>query len=134
VKRDKLKAEWKQARDAGTFLTPKHDPNGPPTWHFYRTVLTHEVSASLDEFLDGDKYDLEVYENARRPYIVITPHSGAFSVTASGILSGSLTASHDCDRLVVVSGSASGWHTFGESTKVIEDRQLSGSLTFKTRL
>ncbi len=131
-----IKARWKLAREGGTFLIPKHDPNELATpWRSYRTVLTHGLSASLDTFLEGDAYELEWYENSMGDYFVVVPQSGSsFSVTASGVASGSITASHDCDRLVVVSGNIKGWHCFGERAEEIQKQATSGTLTFKMKL
>lgn len=131
-----IKTRWKLAREAGTFLIPKHDPNELATpWRSYRTVLTHELSASLDTFLEGDAYELEWYENKMGDYFVVVPQSSSsFSVTASGVASGSTTASHDCDRLVVVSGNLKGWHCFGERAEEIQKQATSGTLTFKMKL
>ncbi|MDQ3034268.1 MAG: hypothetical protein M3Y87_17810 [Myxococcota bacterium] len=40
----------------GTLLTPKHDPNGPML-ATYRSVLTPEMSSSLEAFIASGRYE-----------------------------------------------------------------------------
>ena len=68
--RAELEAEWSSAATSGTLLTAKHDPNGLGTaWASYRTVLTPQVSASLEAFVkriegEGVKVTKPVSTNA----------------------------------------------------------------------
>jgi hypothetical protein len=69
MERDEVKAAWKAARAGGTFLTRKHDPNHlQQPWQDYRTVLTHQTAAKLDEYLDGNDFDIEYFENGVTPF------------------------------------------------------------------
>jgi hypothetical protein len=133
--REQLKAQWKAARDAGKFVTLKHDPVSlKTTWNSYRTVLTHEFADNLDDFIDGDKYDIDWCENPGA-YYVLTPHvDSGFSVTASGVPPRAPVPAHACDRLVVVSGTKQGWHCFGETSAKIQQDLNAGTLQPKKRL
>lgn len=123
------------AAEAGTLLTQKHDPNGPPTFDSYRSVLTHDMSASLDSFLHRGQYAVDRYEDRDYPnglgLFVLRPQpASGFSVVGSGVPSGTLPSasgeSHDV--LLLVSGSSQGWHVFSTSSAGVSSMVASGRL------
>jgi hypothetical protein len=128
-----LLTEWAAALTAGKFLTPKHDPNNPNPYAMDRSVLTHEMSASLESLFATNDFDIAHYSNSRFPmtpdYYVITPHSSsAFDTVAQFVPSGSIVPTGSCDRLVVVSGSKAGPHVHGELQSTINAASGSGVL------
>jgi len=118
------------ALDAGTFLTPKHDPNGGVVYARFRTVLSQEVSGSLDTMIRNGEFEADEYEDSnKRPYYTVTPYQ-AYSSLGSHIPSGSLAVTGSYDTLVVVSGSMQGWHVFAEDARTISTRRTSGDLRY----
>jgi hypothetical protein len=140
MERDDLVKSWLTAAASGTLLTQKHDPNGVtgPVGS-YRTVLTPQMSASLDSFIKGGEYEIRRYSDADYPHgagffeVIPKPVSG-FSVVGSGIASGSVQPGGSLDRLVFVSGSQQGWHVYADSAPDVAAKinagrlHLSGSL------
>lgn len=131
---------WSEAAVSGTLQTAKHDPNG--NWNgsaSYRTVLTQEVSASLEGLVTSGQYSITRYTDRNHAggagyfEVVLDPSCG-FDVVGSGIPSDSSARSGELDRLVFVSGSKQGWHVFAESEAGVKQLitngrlQLSGSL------
>ena len=88
--RAELEAEWSTAATSGTLLTAKHDPNGLGTaWASYRTVLTPQLSASLEAFVKGGQYSVNHYRDQRYPsgpglFEVVPSPTAGFSVVGSG--------------------------------------------------
>jgi hypothetical protein len=137
--RNELITQWYNAAKSGTLLTPKHDPNNLSTiYASSRTVLTPELSASLETFISGGNFNITEYHNARFPrtpyYFELEPRDPVFSVAGSGVPAHSPFASGSCDRLVVVSGSNQGWHSFAENSYNISGSVASGVLHFKGKL
>jgi len=130
-------SEWTKALDSGTFLAPKHDPASLSiTFASFRTVLTPEASSSLASFIKSGDYSVRQYEDSKFPngpgiFEIVPSGSSPFKVAGSGVASGSLTPSGSYDRLVVVSGSNQGWHTYAEDSSRITGSAGSGRWTFK---
>jgi len=135
-----LIAEWSKAIDSGSFLTAKHDPNNLSIgWGKFRTVLSSEASASLENFIKSGSYGVQVYEDANYSggsglFEIIPSGSCPFSVAGSGVASGSLTPSGSYNRLVVVHGKTDGWHVFAEDSARISGSISSGRLNLKCSL
>jgi len=132
--RAELEAEWSSAATSGTLLTAKHDPNGLGTaWASYRTVLTPQVSASLEAFVKSGQYSVNHYLDQRYPsgpglFEVVPSPTAGFSVVGSGVPSGSLHPTGSLDRLIFVSGSNQGWHVYADSSQEIATKVTSGRL------
>ena len=137
MKKEELRSEWLTAIDNRTFLIEKHDPNSlENTSDRYKTVVTHEVSASLKDFIKSDDYSVQQYydRNFNSNYFEIVPTSGSFTVTGGEVLPfNDFTGSH-CDRLVVVSGSSVGWHVYAEDSNEIRNKVINGRLEFSGSL
>jgi hypothetical protein len=134
MERHELVKSWLEAAASGTLLTRKHDPNGlaGPVGS-YRTVLTPQMSASLDAFIKAGEYDIQQYSDAKYPsgagfFEVVPRLASGFSVVGSGIASGSAQPSGSLDRLVFVSGSHQGWHVYAESAPDVAAKVTSGRL------
>jgi hypothetical protein len=140
ITRAQLESEWSNAATSGTLLTTKHDPNGIDTpLASYRTVLTPQLSASLEAFVKSGQYSINHYKDQRYPsgpglFEVIPNSSAGFSVVGSGVPSGSLHPSGSLDRLVFVSGSNQGWHVYADSTQEIATKVASGRLQMSRSL
>ena len=125
------------AANAGTLLTPKHDPaNLSTTYRGYRTVLASDLAGKLQSFVSGRDYTLREYENTRLPnspyYLEIEPSpTSQYPVPGSGVAPSSAVASTSCDRLVAVSGQNQGWHVFAEESATIQRKVANGDLVFK---
>lgn len=125
----------KPAIENGTLLTAKHDPNLVETqYHDYRSVLTLEASASLKSFILSGNYGLTCYHDNKYPngagYFEITPSdTAAFTIAGYGVVSSSLENNTNLDRLVIVSGSKTGWHLYAEDSNVIAKHIETGRLT-----
>ncbi|MBK7537567.1 MAG: hypothetical protein IPI49_19785 [Myxococcales bacterium] len=133
IDRAELTKEWSKAAQSGSLLTNKHDPNGYVTRCAYRTVLTQEMSSSLERFVKSGAYSINYYRDKDYPngpgYFEVVPASGSgFSVVGSGILSGSLEPSAMLDRLIFVSGSQQGWHVYAESANQVAAMVQRGRL------
>ena len=127
-----LATDLLQAAESGTLLTSKHDPNSDgEAWGGYRTILTFEASASLCEMLGTESFVAVEYQDPRHKSAtyVIEPLTSEFTPTALSMPSGSTTPDGSCDRIIAVSGSMQGWHVFGESQSVLDERVRSGSIT-----
>ena len=134
MNKENLKLELLRAAQAGTLLTPKHDPNNLSTAHrSYRSVLSYELATNLEEFIKSEDFQIREYENVKQPdspvYIEIIPNEDScFSVPASGVASNYLMPTEALDRLVAVSGSRQGWHLYGESQNTILKKIFDGEL------
>lgn len=125
--------EWKDAAKSGSLLTIKHDPNYNIMWSDYRSVLTPNMSASLQTFIESEDYIINHYTDAKYPngagYFEVIPNiNPSYSVTGLGIPSGSVTPRDIHDRLVLVSGSFQGWHIYSEDQNSISSSVSSGRL------
>lgn len=135
-----LKKDLKDAVKNKTLLTAKHDPiNLGTTYPFYRTVLSHEASSSLETLINSEDYIVHEYENTKsnhNPYYmkIIPNSSSSFSIPASGITAHSVFASSILDSLIVVSGSSQGWHIFGENNSEIANKIKQNILIDKGKL
>ncbi len=132
--RDGMILDWSKAATSGSLLTPKHDPNGVSVpVKSYRSVLTVEMSASLEAFVLSGEYTITHYEDTKYPggagYFEVAPApASGFSVVGSGIPSGSIEPSGSLDRLVFVSGSNLGWHVHAESASDVAKMVAAGRL------
>lgn len=137
---DEIKQQLEQAVKDGTLMTPKHDPsNLTTTYPQYRTVLAHDLALNLEGFIESGQYTVKEYENKRYAssplYFEIQPTAGStFSVPASGVAPHSPFATSAVDRLIAVSGVNLGWHLFGESSTIIQQKLSAGDLDFKGNL
>lgn len=118
----------------GTLLTPKHDPNTITTpYDKFRSVVSHEVSSSMETLLVTEQFDVIRYEDkdhltgAGYYEVIIYPSMG---ITASGfgVPSGSITYSGVLDRLAFFSGSNQGWHVISETSSNIQNDIATGRL------
>lgn len=126
MKKSDFIAEIRASARNGTLLTPKHDPQNLAI-HFspHRTVLSFDLAANLEAFIDSGQFTAVEYQNVEYPnsplYIVISPDPGSgFSVPSSGVTAQSGFVPYPLDSLVAVSGARQGLHLFGEhSTQVL---------------
>lgn len=122
------------AAATGKLLTPKHDPNNASTvYRSFRTILSHDLSSSLESFITGGMYSVTCYSDSKFPngagFFELIPHpDSGFSVVGSSIASGSIEPSGTLDRLVVVSGSLQGWHLMAESADGVASMVTNGRL------
>jgi hypothetical protein len=132
-----FKQQMKNEVSNNSLLTPKHDPNNlSTTYSTYRTVLSHEASASLATLINSEDYTVHEYENqnpSHGPYYmrIIPNPSYSFSIAASGVTAHSPVASTVLDSLIIVSGSSQGWHIFGEDSLDIQNKISRGNLIDK---
>jgi hypothetical protein len=138
--RDNVLKELSAAANNGTLLTAKHDPdNLGTTYADYRSVLSFELSKGLEGFISSGQFKIVEYENSVYPtsptYLEIEPSANSsFSVPASGVPGNSPMATKALDRIVAVSGHNQGWHVFGESSVVIQQKITAGELVNGTVL
>jgi len=137
--REQLISYWTGAANANTLLTPKHHPTGlVTTYAGFKSVLTPDLATNLDGFLASGNYSIAQFENRAYPatpdYIVVKPKDAGFSVPGSGVYGHSGLVLWPCDRLVLVSGGAQGWHIYSELQSNIQLAQKNGSLVFKDTL
>lgn len=134
---EEFKLQITRAATSGKLMTPKHDPKRLDTaYRSFRTVLTHELAANLENFINGGQYTVTEYENKKfqqsPQYFVIKPNpESKFYIPASGVLKAYVFGSTLVDSLVVVSGQLQGWHVFGEDSSVIESKLANGDLLEK---
>jgi hypothetical protein len=130
--------EWAQEANNGRLLTPKHDPNGVFQQPVpIRSVLSQELSASLEAMLASGQYEAHEYYNSRHSnyYYEIKPDPSLnFAITGYLTISGSQSTGSALDRMVIVSGSSQGWHVFAETSSVIAQRQVTGELVHQAKL
>jgi len=118
----------------GTLMIAKHDPNNlGTTYDTYRTVLSFELANKLEDFISSGQFKITEYEHSVYPaspvYLELEPSKNSpFSVPASGVPANSPMATTALDRLVAVSGQNIGWHVFGESSAVIQQKISAGDL------
>jgi hypothetical protein len=130
-----LISQWGQAAESGSLLTAKHDPgNLTITWPKFRSVLSYELSASLETFIKSGEYSVNHYHDSRYPkgsgFFEVTPNPGStFSIPGSGVESGSITPTQALDRLILVYGQNQGWHSYAETSSFISGGISSGRLT-----
>ena len=116
--REELVAEWKQTAMSGSFMTPKHDPNGEPS-SGYHTKLTPEVSSSIGTLLESGLFDVDEVQKAGHKNVcwMVTPHSGALPTEVATAFSGSVPVTGSVlDVLLVASGGIAPPHVMGESS------------------
>ena len=134
IPEEELKQHLIDAATDGTLLTLKHDPNDLNTTRSrYRTVLSYDCAQNLEDFLKSEDYEFTQYNNTEFPkihyYIKIIPSSNSgYSIPASGVPGHFPFATSGVDCLVAISGSRQGWHIYGESSHIIEDKLASGKL------
>lgn len=133
--KEALQAMWLEALERETLLVPKHHPSGlGEPWKTYRTILTVDMADNLHGFISSGDFKTTLYQNLDKPvspdYFVVESMTQQFSIPASGVPKFSLAPDEPKDRLVFVSGFDSGWHCFGESSAIIEERALGGRLIF----
>src|SRR5262245_23804092 len=108
MNKNDLLIQWGQAAESGSLLTAKHDPNNLTiTWPKFRSVLSYELSTSLEGFIKSGDYSINHYRDASYPkgsgYFEVTPNPGStFSIPGSGVESGSITPTRALDRLILV--------------------------------
>jgi len=130
-----LIAQWDQAAATGSLLTAKHDPNNLSiTWDSYRSVISNDLSSSLQIFIKSGDYKINQFHDSRYPknsgYYELIPNSNStFSIPGSGVPSGSVTPTEALDRLVLVCGPKQGWHAYAETSSFISGSVASGRLS-----
>lgn len=134
--RDQLIGYWSGAANNNTLLTPKHHPTGLTTvYQGFKSVLTPDLAANLEGFICSGNYSIAQFENRFYPttpdYIVLKPKDPEFSIPGSGVFGQSGLVLWPCDRLVLVSGGAQGWHIYSELQYNIQMAKKNGSLEFK---
>jgi hypothetical protein len=132
---DHLTQEWSQTAVAGSLLTAKHDPNSlGQGYKAFRSVVTLELSSSLETFILSKNYSINEYYNKdhNNYYYTVKPNSSSdFKITGYEFLSGSLDIGSALDTLVLFSGSNQGWHVVAETSSIISQKISSGSLVFQ---
>lgn len=84
-------AKLKDALDSDHLMTPKHAPSnlGKVVYSSHRTVLSYDLAANLEKFINSENYDVIEYENTnpkhKNEYFEIIPIDSCFSVPASGV-------------------------------------------------
>lgn len=135
-----FKNEIIKAANANTLLIAKHDPMQLCiTFDKYRSVISHDLANNLDSFIKSNNYEIDSYENKKFPnssqyYVIIPNVDSGFSVPASGVTANSVFATSTLVRLVVVSGTSSGLHIFGECSSIITCCKNDGNLVYKGKL
>ncbi|MCZ2268640.1 MAG: hypothetical protein LC124_07265 [Ignavibacteriales bacterium] len=135
--KDEIINQWTGSIENGTFLTPKHDPNNLSTaYASFRTVLTPQMSSSLENFIHSRNFSINVYLDNRfnNFYYEILSSDPSYSRLANGVPSGSIQTGSLCDRLVVVSGSQQGWHIMGEDSATINQEIQNGRFVLSASL
>jgi hypothetical protein len=133
--RNQLITQWAQAAGTGNLLTAKHDPNNLSiTWNGYRSVISHDLSASFEAFIKSGEYTINQFQDSKYPngsgYYEVIPNTGStFSVPGSGVPSGSVTPTQALDRLVLIYGPKQGWHAYAETSSIISGAVVSGRLS-----
>jgi len=131
--KDEIINQWTGSMENGTFLTPKHDPNNLfTTYASYRTVLTPQMSSSLETFIRSRNFDINVYQDSKHKnyYCEIISTDPSYHQVANGVPSGSNQTGSLVDKLVIYSGSNQGWHIIGEDSAKINQKVKNGTLTF----
>lgn len=126
-----LISQLKFACNNNTLLTYKHDPNNTFISEEFRSVLTQQASASLEELINSEKYHLDAYYNTKHQkysYMLTPFDSGSYSIVGLGIPSGSSRYSGSFDSYLVVSGSSDGWHIYSQNLDVIKAQIHKGRL------
>jgi hypothetical protein len=140
MNKQEIITQWSSAVDSGSFLTAKHDPTGLAIgWDRFRTVLSPDVSSSLDSYIKSGQYGIRVFEDRKFPsssgfFEIVPSGSYPFSVAGSGVQSGSVTPSGSYDRLVVAHSKDYGWHVYAEDVARISASMGSGRLNLKYEL
>jgi len=114
-------------------VTEKHDPAKlTKTRNKPRTVIAADLAPQLPQFIGSMDYEVTHYEHrdfgSSPDYWEIKPTTSTFSIPGSGVPAHSATPKTQCDRLIVVSGSAQGLHIFSESRAEIVQKIKSGQL------
>lgn len=129
--------QWTASIENGTFLAEKHDPNYLSTTHTtYKTVLTPEMSSSLETFIKSGNYSIDVYKdnNFTSPHYVIQSSDPVYKRIGNEVLAGSMQTGSSCDKLVIVSGSNQGWHIFPKDSSKFQQEIQSGRFVFSSSL
>jgi hypothetical protein len=132
IDKSALISAWKGAMQAGTFLTPKHDPaNVTVTYAGFRSVLAPDAALSLEGFFASGDYGITAYRNANpihggMQYVVKPRGSGI--VLGSGVPAGGTVTSGTMDVFVVVSGQQVGWHIYVDHSTGIQHQENQGGL------
>jgi hypothetical protein len=132
MNRDDYIRAWAAAAQAGTLLTPKHDPSGLPTIQpGYRTVACMSP-AELERYIAAGDYGIRVFTNNNPKhtphYCELVPRDPAV-VPGSGVPPMSPMPTTACDRFVAVSGRQQGWHLFAETSANIQAKEQAGHLS-----
>jgi hypothetical protein len=133
--RQQLIGQWTQVAESGTLMSAKHDPNELSiTWEKYRSVISFDLSSSLEGFIKSGEYAVNQYYDSLYPsglgYYEVIPNAGStFTVPGSGVPSGSVTPTHALDRLILIYGQKQGWHAYAETSSFISGAISSGRLS-----
>lgn len=129
---EELRTNVLAASATGSFVTPKHDPAYVSSvLGRNRSVFTAPASSSLVELFASGSISVVEYQKKTHsdPIYVVEPLDKSLLPVAEMVPSGSATPSGSCDRILVYSGSAQGWHGCGESQAVITHFEQSGAWT-----
>jgi len=133
--RKELIASWGQAAESGSLLIRKHDPNHLAiTYSTYRSVISHDLSSSLESFIKSGEYTINQYSDTKYAggsgYFEIIPNAAStFSVPGSGVPAFSTTPNAPLDRLIMVHGYKLGWHVNAQTSSVIRNDIATGRFT-----
>ena len=136
--RNQLITSWGQVAESGNLLISKHDPNDlGVVLNKYRSVISYELSSSLEGFIKSGEYTINQYADTRYPggsgYFEIIPNAGStFSVPGSGVPAFSTTPTEALDRLIMVYGYKLGWHVHAETSSVIQNEIATGRFSLIT--
>jgi hypothetical protein len=135
---ESLTREWINATDSGSLLTPKHDINQlEESFSGFRTVLTAQLSASLETLIRSKDFSITEYFNTTKNnhyYTLELTEASQFPVAGYQAISGSIDTSKPYDTIVLFSGSQAGWHVISEEAAKILEKQQSGRLVFQQTL
>lgn len=128
-----LVGQWAAAATSGTLLTAKHYINGPTRNEPMRSVLSQEMSASLETFVYSGSYSIDEYFNNRYQnyYYVLKPDTAYAFNPGYTVLSGSQATGSAFDSLVIFSGSRQGWHIIAENSASISTKERTIELVFQ---
>ena len=127
---DNFLNQWVTAIDNDSFLTPKHDPNNTTIYRSFRTVLSPEMSGSLESLIKNkDSISTNHYHDENnKDYFVLATNN--FDVVGFAVASGSSPdQSTPFDKLAIFSGSSQGWHCCAETSSFIQQKIEEGKLT-----
>lgn len=124
-----------EANDKGNLITSKHDPNQiDKTFRkIKRSVISHELTNNIEDFINSEQYSVEVYFNNNYPstpyFFHIEPYPGVLNTVAASGITGNMVTS-TLDSLVVVSGVSQGIHMYGIDSYDVLQMEASGRLVY----